>query len=95
MTREHYRPEKDDTSTAAPFKVRGANAVVSWVALCAIIGTAFTAGVWATNLQAKLETFQTQIYELKESQHSMQADIAWLVREQGGQPHGKAVAAIP
>lgn len=68
---------------------------MSWAVVIAGLSGAFTCGVWATNLQAKLESFQTQIFELKEAQHQMQADVAWLVREQGGQPHGKSIATIP
>lgn len=75
-----------------PFKIKGKGAWMSWAVVIAGLSGAFTCGVWATNLQAKLESFQAQISELKESQKAMQNDIGWLVRERGGRPESKTVA---
>ena len=78
-----------------PFRIKGKGAWMSWAVVIAGLSGAFTCGVWATNLQAKLESFQVQISDLKETQRGMKADIEWLVRREGGHPDSKAVAVTP
>jgi hypothetical protein len=83
---KHYSRAHDDNEV--PFKPSGRGAWMSWVALSAALGSAFTAGVWATNVSNEISGLKVQVSQI-------QNDVSWLVRREGGHSESKPVAVTP